>query len=566
MLRPYVSTIRSNTFGTIKENVVDKAIKQKVAELKPFLQDDDVIDNLEEVDNEKDLTLDGKDETTIIEFVPPKYKDRTAVRDGKSKKKNNTLKANVEKYKRIREKIKLALINEKVSTKTFNFITKTLDDMIAKIIENRCTWKSTTHNMDALQARNRVDRTISIANEWNERWASLKQDYIEYKRDKPTETFPGAKLFVFFEQFHDFLAHIVKDIEAMEGHYKVVCQFVERKKPLQIQESKDNLRVKSVIVDKTVEAKKKHKCKNFKICSKELSKFMTNFYNTLNETAVSTLRNYASMYVRDVNTDDSKEKESVVTVLNNISDLAEYKLSKIFRKETKHFQLDPNKDKDENFRLLREYLKKTILTTKNYIKESLDTGLQSLRIRLLVTVKQDISVNLDVDLNNMERDLKNGICSSFSLCNGKYANRRNDGGQYVNLEKNSIYVKVQLSMDEALKERLTGTTGAKRLLNSNKKNQKNSTTKKKQLNPHDYPHQYRPNKITSMKEKSTKKIKYKITKARKQFSISNWNTYLIPNVTRTSLGTFITTTVLPTEKETKNSTTVSVSSIKPIIK
>ncbi|XP_052751056.1 uncharacterized protein LOC128200745 [Galleria mellonella] len=261
-------------------------------------------------------------------------------------------------------------------------------------------------------------------------------------------------------QIHDLLSQILQDTENLSSCYKVKCKLVNRDVQNEKENSIINLDTKD-LSDKQIKARRRrHKCQNFKICTNELKKFMTDFYNSLNDTAVSKLRNYASMYVSDVNTDGSNEKEAVVSLINKIVYISERKVSKIFRKETLIFNLYENKNIENNIKYLRDYIKNTIIRCNDSIVNKLDVHLKSLRARLLLTVKQDIRANLDVDLGNFERDLKG--CVDFSTCNGKYNSRRNveSNRRYHGINTNIVYFKVQFNLDDELKDEIVKTVGS----------------------------------------------------------------------------------------------------------
>ncbi|XP_028164018.1 uncharacterized protein LOC114355394 [Ostrinia furnacalis] len=437
------------TFRALKESSVENVIQKKIAELKPLLQDYDVETKTKDEENDN-LTLEGNDETTIVEFVPNNNKHKH-LRKKEEKRIPDPLRAKINNYKKIRREIKAALMKENVTKDTRNLVTNTLDGIMARLLSNKCLWKSTPDN-ELSKSQNRVHNTISIASKWNKQWDKLKKQYLIYAKHQP-DSFQGTKLFLFFEQFHEFLAHIVKDLEVMADKYKIICKVVSNNGQEILFENDVGLRQGT---PKDNNMKTKVKCEYFKICSQELSKFMTDFYIALNDTAVSTLRNYASMYVRDVNNEDSQEKDDVASVITNLSLVAEDKTIKIFKRTTGDFQLNHVKDEKANIKALKSYIKNTIRDTITLIKMDLDTGLESLRVRLQQNIKKDLIVNIDVDLGNLERDLKSRICSVFSVCNGKFAGRKfmesDEHSHYTN--RNNVYVKVQLSLDDELKDSL----------------------------------------------------------------------------------------------------------------
>lgn len=111
----------------LKESLVDKAIRDKVEELQPFLQDDMIA-------NDKNLMLEDNDDTTIIEFLPKTEERRKMIEE-------ESFKSNLNKYKKIREKINTALTKESVSIETKKIVFKTLDGLMKYLLSSQCKWK-----------------------------------------------------------------------------------------------------------------------------------------------------------------------------------------------------------------------------------------------------------------------------------------------------------------------------------------------------------------------------------------------------------------------------------------
>ncbi|KAL0870942.1 hypothetical protein ABMA27_004768 [Loxostege sticticalis] len=439
---PFVDSVGDSSateLRTLEEESVAKVIKKKIEELKPFLQDNDEI-KLRKDDEDNNLTLEGSEETTIIEFVRnDKLKQKDNLRNKENKEKETTLKSKVDKYKVTRRKIKELLRSEKVSKKTQGLVINTLDEMMSKLLENKCTLNSENVN----QIQKKTDNTVPTVTDWNEGLNEIKKYLILRSGNNSTEVFPGVKLFLMIEKIYEFLTQVSKDADELRD-YKLNCKFV--KQNTKRTKNKENTVLRSG--KKTSNTIKKHKCEHFQICSQELSNFMANLFIKLNDTAVSNLRNYAAMFARDVNTEDSQEIEHVVTVINKTSDLAEHKITTTFKKQTNDFKLNADKDEDANYYALKYYIKDNIGSAKTFIKEELNSPQSSLQL----TVRNDISVNLDVDLDNLQRDLKSRICPTFSTCNSKQVERRYGYSGDVRFpNKNSVYVKVQVSLDDEIK-------------------------------------------------------------------------------------------------------------------
>ncbi|XP_059057802.1 uncharacterized protein LOC131851329 [Achroia grisella] len=452
LIKPYIHPIQAPykaVLRSVHELSVGRTIKNKVDELKPLLQDLDVTDDMND-----NLTLEGKDETTIIEFLP-KYKTKHENNLKIQDKRSESLKSNIQKYKNVRRKIKKQLENEHVSGKTQNLVMHTFDDLLAKLLGSQCNWKNYTRDKVKRNEINRLQSSMTVAQSWSKGWNMLKEEYSELTKDQPTNnTNPGVKLFTFFNQIQEFLSHIFKDAVDLSDHYTVMCKFV--KKDVN-NENVNNMSGDTNDLRSDKQINKKHKCPNFKMCTNELKKFMFALYNSINDTAISVLKNYASMYVSDVNTDGSNEKEVVVNLINKFGDISKRKVSKIFRKETSRFNLDKNKNKENNIKYLKLYIKNTIMKCKESITSKLDDNLQPPKARLLLAVKQDIRVNFDVDFGNLERDLKGTICVAFSTCNGKYNARGNIKTKRYGVDRNSIYVKVQFNLDDVIKDKIVKT-------------------------------------------------------------------------------------------------------------
>ncbi|XP_026735695.1 uncharacterized protein LOC113499412 [Trichoplusia ni] len=450
-LKPYIQSVKLNNgspFRAKEETAIEKAIRKKIAGLKPYLHDEESEENnLRATINETDdnLALQGNDETTIIEFVPKqnmkrdikKYKGKSvmkAVNDDK-----DSFRKNIKKYKQLRETIKHLLDKEGAGSKTKKVITRTLDDMLSQMVESQCTWKPPEKN-----TQNHVFRTQKSTHKSldklhklsNQEWKNLRKQYLNFLK------FRKHHEDSFINQFHDFFSDMMNDTWFLSSHYKVKCQLVK------IGEDTGQK-----IVLRQDQSLDKNKCEGFKICSNELKEFLTNFYKYVNDTAVSTFRNYAAMYIRDVNVDFGLDKDIVVTVIENLSNTVEKKVSKLFKKELEKFTLDEEKRKNENIQHINNFISAIIDRAKKTLKKSLDGELGAMKTKLFVTVKDDLNVNLKVDMDNLQKLFVDRICTVFLLCNGKYASRRQQKPfSFGNKDTDNIYVKVQLTLDDELKD------------------------------------------------------------------------------------------------------------------
>ncbi|XP_049875930.1 uncharacterized protein LOC126373735 [Pectinophora gossypiella] len=423
------------------EQDMTKFIKEKVEDMKPVLQDD-----YTPTDDGK-LTLEGDDETTIIEFVPH------ANKRVKGDKKTNAFKEKIEKYKKLRNKIKKALKKEHVSNKTKNLVTKTLDEMIAQMIGHQCTWKRDTNFRGTMFKASRHDRSgvLQLSKVWKELWDKLKREYlkVESKTDSRQEKF--------LNKFQNIVSGMTNDLRTVLDKYNVVCGVINEYGHQYNQQLNniirtDNKNPETNLKEAAEEGLRGHKydekvpCNNFKVCSQELTEFLIDFYKNLNDTAVSVVKNYAAMFLRDVSDDGYHEKERIVGLIVKVSSAAEEKVKSIFKKQLEKLKLDSNKNDYANMRIISKYIEKTILRVKKQIHALIIPKLSSVREKLVQTIRKDIDVNMDVDLGNLEREINNKMCPNFEICNGKYFGARRGG--YVG-DRNNVYVKVQLDLDDS---------------------------------------------------------------------------------------------------------------------
>ncbi|XP_046969617.1 uncharacterized protein LOC124536971 [Vanessa cardui] len=402
------------------ETEIDKVIRQKIAQLRYLLQDNDV-KNLE-----NKLFLEDQDETTIIEFLPKT--------DNKNKDRDDAFKTHLKKYKKIREKINRALIKESVSDKTQKLVVKTLDDLIRNLVGSQCKWK---RNLRA----DGYEEPAMIADRWNQGLHKLRKVLINlFKNDfRRNDDVP-----VFLDNLQTLFNTVTKDVDTVSKRYKIQCEFVpkSRSSPLKHGPNASNSLRNSW--DKTDD--EENRCQSVVICSNELKEFMQKFYSALNDTSISVIRNYAEMYRRDVTGDDDNDKNTVIVKLNTLSGKTIDKIKNIFVKETKMFTLDKGKNREANIDALTNYVKNTVEHVKENIKINLNSDIFKLGEKIKTVISDDINVNLVVDLGNLEREFISKICSIFRFCNGKYSGRR----FLSQNDKNSLYVQVQLTMDDVM--------------------------------------------------------------------------------------------------------------------
>ncbi|XP_072945032.1 uncharacterized protein [Epargyreus clarus] len=445
-VKPYLRTWNTETaFRALEESTIEKAVRQKVEKLKPFLQDDEF--NIQEKDNK--ITFEGNDETTIIEFLPSTGEEyKTNLRND-----NNTFKANMRRYKKLRTKIDKALEKEMVSDKTKKLVMKTLDELISRMIETQCNWKSSAPlNIQ----RNRLIVPRAIVNTWNKEFQKFKTTFstlVNYRTHDRVKH--KDNLMVYLNNLNNLIKDVSDNLETFSKRYKFNCNISEREHFKKNKENKGALRTTKLSYDTD---SKTNSCKHFKICSTELRSFFIDFYTSLNDTTVNVLRSYGEMFTRDVNTDVSNEKNSIISLIFNTGDELEKHVIKAFINVLNEFKLDDQKNKEANIILLSNYVRDVMRHVKQEVSSVLEVILQGVSKKVYQSIQQDVTINLDVDLGNLERDLLTKICLIFNVCNNHHKSGRRMNSNVNDDDENKIYVKVELTMDDEFKDALKNNT------------------------------------------------------------------------------------------------------------
>ncbi|KAL4714317.1 hypothetical protein ACJJTC_009669 [Scirpophaga incertulas] len=454
IIKPYVENFKNSqetSFKTVKYTVKEEIIK-RIYELAPFLQDND--------ENENININDSNDETTILEFVFNGHKN---VNNSLSRK--DPYQTDLEKYRNMRQKIQEALTDESVSKKTQHMVTKTMDQMIAQLIGNKCTWKSSS-NKEMFRVNQGISNSID-SSYWKTQFWKLKSYLLNSLRSSKDEDVSKEKLYSFFEKFRNYFSDIIKQSDSISDRYKIVCKVIDTENNKNTKALRQNIHYTKI--------NKHNACDNFKICSKELDLFMSDFYKLLNDTVVSIFRNYAEMYKKDVNNDDLSEKTHVVAVINNMSSFTEDRLNIMYKKEISKFEPDKLKDKKINIKIIKSFVKKILSNTNVHIKKSLKKVITPFRGSLQISLQKDLEHNLDTDLDRIKADVIKKICPKFSTCNGKDAERRtNIISKSKDINKNSVYVKIEMTMNEP-------NSSQTELLNGRNIKPDNYTTNKKNI-------------------------------------------------------------------------------------
>ncbi|CAH1639006.1 unnamed protein product [Spodoptera littoralis] len=458
-IKPYIESIHHDNKDkprTVEESKVDKAIRLKMSQLKPLLEDGQCnCDASRQADTknetENNLTLNGNNETTIIEFVSDRRsKDRSSLRENKQEL--DPFQRNMKRYKALRYIIKQALDKENAANSTKTLITRTLDEMIAMLIERQCTWKSvdtTGLNNRIFNHPKNIRRSMKYLQKLsNKEWMSLRTQYLNFLR------FTNDQKNSFIKQFHEFFSSVINNTWDLTK-YRVRCQLIK----LDDKPQKGSLGIRNKnIVKETTQCDTINVC----VCEDELKYFLKNFHSHLNDTAVSVFKDYSAMYIRDFTGEIEIDKDIVGSTLDTLSKTAAKKVCKIYRKQLENFTLDEEKEKKANLDNINNFIKSTKGEVKTALLQIVDYELSAMKTKLFKTVKDDLVVNLKADLDNMQTQYTEKVCSLFASCNGKsiagapVAARRVDDSHWKFKPKDvdNVYVKVQLSLDDEFKDSL----------------------------------------------------------------------------------------------------------------
>ncbi|XP_045775195.1 uncharacterized protein LOC123874067 [Maniola jurtina] len=398
------------------QELVDKTIREKIKELQPLLQDNDMMAY------DENMMLEDKDDTTILEFLPKTEEHKKKIED--------PFKSNLKKYKKIREKINKALTKESVSVKTKNLVVKTLDVLIKTLLSSQCKWKSRAV---------KSEKPSDIANKWNKGLQNIKDVLLSFLKNRSVPTRRNDDVLNFLNALKIMFRSITEDVDVISKKYKILCDFV----PKEHNYPKDAMNANALRDNWDITDLEEDRCRNIVVCSNELKEFLRNFYFTLNDTNVSLLKNYVDMYTRDVIVENENEKDIIISILNKITTGLEEGIIKVFVKETQKLMLDKEKRNHANVNILSNYVANTIKTVQDFAKQLLKSELLVLRDKILAVILDDLNVNLDVDLGNLEREFVRKICAMFRLCNGRYRGRRQGSSD---LNKDNLHVQVLLTL------------------------------------------------------------------------------------------------------------------------
>lgn len=421
IIKPY---LENNTVIDRKQNVVNRihtkedienAIRLKVIQMNPMLQDCDK--TREKLQTKKSIKIneiaetddDTDDETTIIEFVPKRNRNTNV----KTKNTKQDIEKNIERYKQLKQNITLLLGKENTSILTNKLITKTIDEMLSLLIEGQCKWKS-------------VD-TRDLLNQ-------------------------------LFRNTHKSMKNLTdKELD----QYKLTCYMRSRNK---VVGGKPGFRRRKNILEV------KNKCDSFKVCSDELRRFLNLVHKDLNDTAVSTFTNYAAMYIRDIKEKTALVNDDITSLLDNSIKSVENIVSEEFLDELEHFTLDTNKNRAANIEHISNFITVTSDQTKSNLSRFVDDQMSTLEIKFIKTIVDDLKDNLKMDIDKYKQQFKDKICDFFALGNhdtkGTNETKRINKLRARHKDSDNVYVKVQLSFDDELKNSLLR-FGGRNLISNN---------------------------------------------------------------------------------------------------
>ncbi|KAJ8712122.1 hypothetical protein PYW07_004964 [Mythimna separata] len=446
---------------------VENAIKRNLIKLKPILQDDELNNNTK-IDTDNSLKLEGNDETTIIELVPENNRKPNT---RKTKELTDTFQRKIENYKQLRHNISKLLENVKTDSSTKMLITKTLDDMLTLLIERQCNLKhkDTNEVMNKLLTDARKSSIQKVGKKKERETISSQPQTVPEGYWAP---FRGLEFHdetngprVVMADIKNFVYQILMNSWNVVDQYRVSCYLRYKDKPSEPSEHNDNtcthsrckMTAQPRAFARSLNGDSKSKdtqCDNWFVCTEELSAFLTKTYKSLNDTAVDTFRTYATMYMRDNKGENDIINENVVTnELEGLRVSAEIKVHKIFMEEMDQFTQEALKTKkDVNIQLVKNFIAGMISQIKSSLYKLVLEKLTK-KAKLFSTVKDDLIVNLRMDLDNLNQEITDKICSSFELCNGK---PNGNGTRRFNKRnpKDDVYVQLDISLDDQLKDSL----------------------------------------------------------------------------------------------------------------
>lgn len=424
---------RSGEFTILSE--IENAIKLKVNELKPMLQDQDhnAKTKIATENNFKRKSME-KYHKTIIDFEPKtSNKDDTKSASKEIKNMKDTLQETIEYHKQLQQII-TTLQDIKTPSSTKKMITRTLDQVLDTLIERHCRWQS-------------VDTVMQQVIENQKAWEPLiGLEVLLRTRDSKSPEYV-TNLQGFYKNL------LVSAWEILDKH-KSRCYLSGKQDPGG-EAGHTNVtpvyaRTDILSSDKTFDKDEQdnNQCNTFIICSNELRDFLKITHSHLNDTVVSTFTDYADTY-----NNTESVKDIVNSVIENLRKSAETKVNEVFLNELGHFYLDKNKNKAANIKHIKNFITATTGQIKGNLSQFVDDKLTSPQIELFTKIKDDLVLNLRIDNDNLSQQITHKICDFFVLCNGvnPYGRRPFNIPEAMSADGIGDHVKLRVSLDDSMK-------------------------------------------------------------------------------------------------------------------
>ncbi|XP_061727899.1 sun domain-containing protein 1-like [Cydia pomonella] len=397
---------------------IEEAIRKKITELKPILDDD-----------RNGKVDDRKNGESFIDFL--------------NENKTEQMDTPNQKYKKLRNEIEKHLKVEPISEETKRIVIESLDQIETELKMNDCVLKKTERN--DMRRRNshgskpsivipeNMAETEIIMKHIKEKWDNVVSQYLMPPDSKTHNDTIRKVAFVFLTRLRQFVFDVHDDYTKLQNKYEIKCG------------SSNKPRVHSPIFKQTKDLDKDDTCSDLIICSAELLDFLADFYNQLNETYTEVFKNYIEMYMKEVEA-GKDEKESFKNILELILDHARDKINKMFSKELEKLN-DILNNRSKRTDGLKNIIDRTVDKSKELIYASLSMKLKKLKPKLRLTIKEDIDVSIGIELGNLQKVFKDKMCVVFRTCNGDIALRKSNTGnteQYNYMDPNSIKIRLRI--------------------------------------------------------------------------------------------------------------------------
>ncbi|XP_063545532.1 uncharacterized protein LOC134753555 [Cydia strobilella] len=410
--------IKDNRRSSFKDPDIERAIRKKITELKPILDDDRIHDSNGKID-------DRENGESFIDS------SKTGQVDTPN-----------QKYKKMRNEIEKLLKVEPISVETKRIVIEALDQIETELNMNDCVLKKAEGNVMRRGKLRRSEPSIVIPKNMaqtelimkhiKEKWDKVVSQYSMPADSKTHNDTTRKVAFVFLTQLRQFVFDVHDDYTKLQNKYTIKC-------------SSNKIKIHAPIFKQTKELNSDDTCSDLVICSAELLDFLADFYNQLNETCSEVFRNYIEMYEREVEA-GKDEKKSFKNVLELILDHARDKIKKMFSKELENLnEILNNLEKRSDG--LKNIIDRTVDNSKELIYASLSMKLKKLKPKLRLTIKEDIDVSIGIELGNLQKVFKDKMCVVFRTCNGDIALRKSitgTTGQDDHMDPNSIKIRLRL--------------------------------------------------------------------------------------------------------------------------